>query len=258
LVVPVFNEEVRVGETFDQLASYIGGAPRGSCLIYADDGSTDRTVQLLDDRIDEIGRDGRIIVLRLPHAGKGAAVAAGLRRATTDLAAFCDVDLATPLDQLDVLFEKARTGCLAVGSRAIDRSLIGSHEGKRREYAGRAFNVLVRRMCGDIKDTQCGAKAAPTWIWHEILSFCREPGFAWDVEAIALARQFSFPVIELGVRWDHDERTTVRVVRDGLAMVTAVPRIAWRVHQAGRSRADLGYSAAIAGRQQASPQLERD
>ena len=106
---------------------------------------------------------------------------AGLQAANTELAAFCDVDLATPLTELGRVIDIAESGaCLAIGSRAVPDARIRQHEKRRREIAGKAFNRLVRRgLCEGVADTQCGAKAAPTWVWQAILPFSREDGFAW-------------------------------------------------------------------------------
>lgn len=226
LVVPLFNEEERAVESVDRLLDFISARPVGSQLIFVDDGSTDRTVEVLTAAIGRRG-NAAATILRCQHAGKGAAVRSGLGEATTDLAAFCDVDLATPLDQLARVIDLAALrSCLAIGSRASKQATVERRESHRREWAGKAFNRLVRGgLCGGLTDTQCGAKAAPTAAWQAILPHCRETGFAWDVEAIALALRLAIPVRELGITWIHDERTSVRVLRDGLAMVRAVPRI---------------------------------
>lgn len=233
LVVPVFNEEERVSETLDRLIDFVSGWPDGSCLLFVDDGSTDRTVAVIEGRLERGGGE-RVAVVRLPHAGKGAALRSGLRLATTDLAAFCDVDLATPLGELHRLVSVAGAErCLAIGSRGARGSSIGHHEKRLREVAGRSFNRLVQlTLCRGISDTQCGAKAAPTAVWTAVLELSREDGFAWDVEVIAAARRLALPVREVGVEWNHDDRTRVHVLRDGLAMVLAVPRIAWSLHKA--------------------------
>ena len=226
LVIPMFNEEERVGESLDPLLDFVSDRPAGSSLIFVDDGSTDRTVEVVTAGIKRHGTDSAIVLPR-PHAGKGAAVRAGLQAAQTVVAAFCDVDLATPLVELSRVIEIAESGsCLAIGSRAVPNALVQQHEKRRREIAGKAFNRLVRtRLCGGVADTQCGAKAAPTWVWQTILPFSREVGFAWDVEVIAAARRLRIPVREIGVEWNHDDRTRVRVLRDGMLMVLAVPRI---------------------------------
>ena len=158
--------------------------------MFVDDGSTDATVQVVRSRIEGLGTDVAD-VLCCPHAGKGSAIRAGLEVGDTDLAAFCDVDLATPLDELARIIDEAEENhCLAIGSRAAEGSAIEHHEERRREIAGKAYNLLVRMfLCPGISDTQCGAKAASTAAWRSMLRYSREDGFAWDVEIIALGAE---------------------------------------------------------------------
>ena len=232
LVVPMFNEEERVGESLEPLLDFVSSRPAPCDLIFVDDGSTDQTIDVVRAGIKRHGTDNATL-LRRPHAGKGAAIRAGLLAAKAEMAAFCDVDLATPLAELDRIIDVATSdSCLAIGSRAAPDATIRQHETRRREVAGKAFNRLVRTgLCGGVADTQCGAKAAPSWVWQAILPFSREDGFAWDVEVIASARRLRIPVREVGVEWNHDERTRVRVFRDGMLMVLAVPRIGLNVRR---------------------------
>lgn len=226
LVVPLYNEEDRFQEHAAELAEFIDRHPDGSELIFVDDGSADRTVEVVQRFLD--GRtSARVRLIRRPHLGKGAAICAGLEAARGEFAAFCDVDLATPLDDLDLIVVTAHmTGGLAVASRGLPTSGFVRHESRRRELLGRLYNRLVQlTLTPGISDTQCGAKAAPTALWHKVLSHCTEKGFAWDVEAISVAQRLGFAVREVGVQWTHDERTRVRVARDGAAMVLAVPRL---------------------------------
>jgi len=228
LVVPMYNEEERVAETLDPLIEFIGSKGEGSRLLFVDDGSTDGTVDVVRGRLERRDCDNADMLTR-PHAGKGAAIRSGLLQARTDVAAFCDVDLATPLNELDRIVNAADTGsCLAVGSRATQDAALENRETRRRELAGRTFNRVVRHsLCGGIVDTQCGAKAAPSAVWRRVLDHSNEEGFAWDVEVIALCLRLEIPVREIGITWNHDERTRVRVLHDGMAMVRSVPRI-WR------------------------------
>jgi glycosyltransferase involved in cell wall biosynthesis len=237
LVVPMFNEEERAAGTVLPLLDHIDRKPEGSVLVFVDDGSSDRTIEVVERAVAEHGSQ-RASVLARPHLGKGAAVRAGLLQASTTVAAFCDVDLATPLAEVDRLAAIAIEGsCLAIGSRGVSEARIEQRESLRREIAGKAYNRLVRVLCPGITDTQCGAKAATTATWRAILAHSREDGFAWDVEAIALAMRLSIPVREIGVEWHHDDRTRVRVLHDGLSMVLSVPRIGLRVRRAAAAAA---------------------
>jgi dolichyl-phosphate beta-glucosyltransferase len=229
----MYNEEDRVSETFASFVEFIRRQARGSWLVFVDDGSEDATVEVVYRALEAHRADDCVTVLCRSHEGKGAAVRAGLSETVTDIAAFCDVDLATPLEQLELLVAEAiRQPSLAIGSRSTAAAQVLRHERRRRELLGKAFNRVVRlALCRGIADTQCGAKAAQATVWKAILPYSVEDGFAWDVEVIALARRFGIPVTELGVRWSHDERTRVRLGRDGVAMVLALPRIWYHVHK---------------------------
>ncbi len=229
LVVPLFNEEVRVAESLAPLFEYVERCKPGSRLIFVDDGSSDRTADVVEMFIAESGSDS-ISLVRRPHLGKGAAVRYGLGMADTDLAAFCDVDLATPLDELSRVVEIAcKVDGLAIGSRAVADTELKVRESLRREVAGRAFNWLVQSLvCPGVQDTQCGAKAAPVWVWKVLLAESVEDGFAWDVEVVSKALKVGIRVEEVGVRWLHDDRSRVNVGRDGLNMVGAVLRLKFK------------------------------
>lgn len=227
LVVPLYNESERVAESFEPLARFVGSYGSGSELIFVDDGSSDGTVLAVEHAMRSCPVRVGLTLLRLAHHGKGSAVRAGLGAARCEFAAFCDVDLATPLDELARLVALAAAGpVLVIASRDVVTTVIVEPESGWREFLGKSFNRLVRTtIVPGVYDTQCGAKVAATSLWREILLHSREIGFAWDVEVIAIARRLGIAVWEVGVRWSHDPRSRVRPMRDGTAMVRAVPRI---------------------------------
>lgn len=227
LVVPVYNEAARVGEFASQLIEHVEHAPAGSELVFVDDGSTDDTAALLEAQLPP--GSGAIRLLRRPHEGKGAAVAAGLLEVRAPLAGFCDLDLSTPLTELGRVRHTAeRSPVLAIGSRDLAGSRLLAPESPWREALGRSYNRLLQAtLTPGIVDTQCGAKFAATELWHQIIAECHESGYAWDAEAIAVARALMIPVREIPIEWSHDDRSRVNVMRDGTRMVMSTGRI-WR------------------------------
>lgn len=226
LVVPMYNEAERFAEHAGELARFIERFPAGSELLLVDDGSSDGTAALAEDFLSahpSVAGE----VLRRPHLGKGAAVRAGLEAAGADFAGFCDIDLSTPLHQLEGMLDAASAGrVLAIGSRDVAASRLVRPQGPVRENLGRAYNRLVQlTLAPGISDTQCGAKVASRKVWELVLPHSREAGFAWDVEIIAIAHRLGVNVREVAVDWSNDDRTRVRLVRDGAAMVAALPRI---------------------------------
>jgi SAM-dependent methyltransferase len=150
-----------------------------------------------------------------------------LAEAQTDVAGFCDLDLSTPMHEFARIVDAAnRAPVLAVGSRGTAASRLLRRQNRARELLGRAYNRLVQlTVVPGIVDTQCGAKAARTHLWQQILPMTRERGFAWDVEVVAVARMMGMTVQEVGVDWRHEDGSKVNPVRDGWEMLRAIPRI---------------------------------
>ena len=259
LVVPVFNEEERVTESGPELAAFVAALPPGSELVFVDDGSTDATVTAIE-KVLAAWPDLCARVERLPHRGKGGAIRAGLEGARAEYAGFCDVDLSTGVEQLGQILEAATMSrVLAIGSRDVVGSRLVERQSALRELLGRAYNRAVQlTLVPGISDTQCGAKIARTDLWEQILPHCAEEGFAWDVEVAALARRLGIVVQEVAVEWRNDDRSRVRVVRDGADMLMALPRI-WRTtRRAPAVVAAAPSSASVFNEDQASTLIESD
>jgi glycosyltransferase involved in cell wall biosynthesis len=160
-----------------------------------------------------------------PNRGKGAAVRTGLLAARTPIGLFSDADLSTPLVETPKLIDLIAHGDLdiAIGSRALDRSLIGVHQPWRREQGGRVFNLLVRLATGlPFWDTQCGFKAFRLETCRPILEAARIEGFAFDVELLYLAHRAGLRIREIPVRWNHAEGSKISFFRDSLGMLREV------------------------------------
>ena len=120
LVVPLYNESRRFPAVAGELGDFV--AERAGRLVFVDDGSTDNTAEVVERFI--AGRPGDSIeLIRCAHRGKGAAIEAGLLTARVGIAAFCDVDLATPLSELGLIIDAAaKAPVLAIGSRGTAAS----------------------------------------------------------------------------------------------------------------------------------------
>lgn len=88
IIIPAFNEEATIIEILETVkAQKIKGVKFE--VIVVDDGSRDRTVEILDDRPELYSR----LIKQPQNGGKGAAVKAGLLNATGDYILFQDADL---------------------------------------------------------------------------------------------------------------------------------------------------------------------
>ena len=232
VVVPSFNEAQRLTENLLTLLGYLQTYRPEAELIVVDDGSNDGTAQVAEElfvrRPDVMARVLRFAVNR----GKGHAVRAGLLAAQAPIAVFSDADLSTPFTELPKIVEPIEAGKydIVLGSRALDRSLIGHHQPWRREQGGKVFNRIVRLTTGlPFFDTQCGFKAFRMETARPIIEQAQIDGFAFDVELLFLAQRAGLRMLEVSVRWDHNEGSKVHIVRDSLRMFAEVVSLRTRV-----------------------------
>ncbi len=233
IVCPAYNEEQRVVQLLNHLAEEAHTAIAEADLelvdvVLVDDGSTDNTVGVLNDHSSLIP-NLRILTNGTVNRGKGAAVADGVKAANGDLTLITDVDLSTPLSEIGKLSSEIEEGAdIAIGSRAIDRSLVVAPA--YREYIGRTFNAYVRLMTGlPFIDTQCGFKLLRTAIGREILSEQITQGFAYDVELLLRARLGRLEVREVPVIYLHNHDSRVKIINSSLAMARDIARLAYHL-----------------------------
>lgn len=220
VIVPCYNEEARIAKTLDALFSYLPlRFPRWE-VIAVDDGSTDRTWEIL-----EMYRNvfAHFIPIRVQHQGKGRAVRVGMLTATGNYRLFMDADLSTSLDEIPAALEWLRTYDLAIGSREIDRSKVKAT--LKRRIMGRVFHALIGDLVPDVKDTQCGFKAFRSSVADVLFNEQRVNGWAFDVDILYLARVLGYTVKEFPVQWTHDEGSKVKAVSASFEMIRDVINI---------------------------------
>lgn len=165
--------------------------------------------------------------------GKGAAITHGFEALDTDVLAFADADGSVPAESVGEVARPVVEGRadLAVGSRRHPDADVRTHQSFARRWLGDAFAVLAR-LALDVRlhDYQCGAKAIDRETWRAVRSHLYEPGFAWDVELIAMAGAVGARVREVPVVWidrpDSTVDTTDAVVSLGRALLAARHRAA--------------------------------
>jgi hypothetical protein len=244
LVIPAYRPDV------DRLTDYV------RALHQAIDLTTvrielDAPRQPTLDALADVDADVNAVPYR---RGKGAAITAGFEALSTDVLAFADADGATPASSLATVVESVRNdaAALAVGSRRHPDATVASHQTLARRYLGDAFAWLARRLLSvDLYDYQCGAKAIDATAWAEVSQHLYEPGFAWDVELVAIAGALDYPVTEVPVEWHDRPGSTVSPVRDSLRLGRALVTARHRAKRLSDSR----LHAVIAARREESPAL---
>lgn len=226
IIIPSFNEELRLPGTLEKIASYIGNAGRDTEVIVVDDGSTDRTAAVAEswrNRIPQL----RVLSNGI-NRGKGFSVRHGSLEAHGEIILFTDADLSSPIEEGEKLFDALQSHDVAIGSRAVDRSLIEVHESIFREFAGIIFNRIVRTILWlPFVDTQCGFKAFRRERCRIIFEQQTIERFGFDPELLYLARHHGLSIKEIPVRWAHSPATKVSMLRDSVQMFLDVFVIRW-------------------------------
>jgi dolichyl-phosphate beta-glucosyltransferase len=227
VVVPCFNEERRLPLALAIAESYRERTTRSFELILVDDGSIDRTRQIIEEA-SELRTYVRGVRL-VRNYGKGRAIAEGLKSSHGELVLLSDVDFSAPMDELPKLERAIAGGAdLAIGSRAkkgareVDQPL-------HRRFMGKTFNLIVQSLLlPGIWDTQCGFKLLRGEVARELAREIHVDGFAYDVELLYLAKRAGYRICEIPVRWMNSDITRVSALRDSSRMLRDILRLRFR------------------------------
>jgi dolichyl-phosphate beta-glucosyltransferase len=230
IVIPAYNEASRLGPGLSRIREYFESCPGGVSaieILVVDDGSTDDTAGIAQEWARELPQIR--LVSNGTNRGKGYSVKHGMQEARGRIAIFTDADLSSPIEESKKLLDAIAAGNdIAIGSRALDRSLIFGRQSKFREVAGMIFNAWVRVFTGlPFEDTQCGFKAFVRERCKEIFDQQRIERFGFDPELLYLAKRRGLRTAEVPVRWAHDPGTKVHMLRDSLLMFSDLIYIRW-------------------------------
>jgi dolichyl-phosphate beta-glucosyltransferase len=212
VIVPAYNEELRLRESLPIILAYLNKQPYTWELVIVDDGSSDRTT----DVARELCSGANVVLLRnQPNLGKGGAIKRGMLEAHGDFRLFSDADLSTPMEELDKFWPAVKEGyAVVIGSRALPESDLAVRQSRSREFAGRLFNAFVQTfLVPGLLDTQCGFKLFSAKAANAIFPAQQLNGFAFDVEILMLARKQGFRIKEMPVRWVNSAASKVSMLK---------------------------------------------
>jgi glycosyltransferase involved in cell wall biosynthesis len=227
IVLPCYNEAERLPATLKAYLAHLSRVPGEVEILVVDDGSTDATAAVAEA---VAAADKRVRVLaKWPNRGKGSAVQAGMLAGRGELLVFTDADGSYGPPDLDRIVRALAEAPVAIGTRA--EAATGS---LTRRAASRVFNLAIRGLLGlPFRDTQSGLKGFRRTAAREIFSRTRLDGFAFDVEALFLARRLDFEIAEVSVQAKECAGSKVRMAVDAQRMLGEV----WAVRQLAASGA---------------------
>jgi dolichyl-phosphate beta-glucosyltransferase len=232
IVIPALNEEQRLPATLATIERWSALNLEAAEIIVVDDGSADRTSDVARELGERCQPPVTMRVFRnATNSGKGASVRAGVLAAMEPYVLMTDADLSTPIEEMEKLAAAIAGADIAIGSRAAAGAEIQVHQPLHRELMGKTFNKLVQLLVtGGIRDTQCGFKLFRREVAQRIFSLTRVDRFAFDVEAIYVARKLGYRIEEVPVVWRNSPASTVDPIRDASRMLVDLFRIR-RLHR---------------------------
>lgn len=228
IVIPAYNESDRMAVPLVTILDFVGSSPADFEVIVVDDGSSDNTADVARSTLAERPNIASNVIRYDQNRGKGFAVKTGLQASKADIALISDADLSTPIEEITKLVDPLRTGEFDVtfGSRALDRSLIGTHQPWFREQGGRVINLMIRTLAGlDFADTQCGFKAFNMQKFRPLLEVMTVDRFGFDIEFLYVAKYHGLRLAEIPVRWNDVAGSKVSAIRDTRRMIGELMQI---------------------------------
>ncbi len=226
IIIPSYNEELRLPATLERIAAYLSTYAREAEILVVDDGSKDGTAAVAESLRNTIPT--LRVISNGVNRGKGYSVRRGMQEARGRIALFTDADLSAPIEEAGKLIDALETYDVAIGSRAMDRSLITVHESPFREFAGIIFNKIVQSVLWlPFVDTQCGFKAFRRERCGIIFEQQTIERFGFDPELLYLARHHGLRAVEIPVRWGHSPATKVSMLHDSIQMFIDIFTIRW-------------------------------
>jgi undecaprenyl-phosphate 4-deoxy-4-formamido-L-arabinose transferase len=153
VVVPVYNEEASLEPLYERLGRVLDGLGRPYEAIFIDDGSQDRSLEILR-RLQT--RDERVRVIQFNrNYGQHAAVFAGFDHARGDVIVTLDADLQNPPEEIPRLLEKLEEGHDVVGGWRQERQ-----DSSLRRWISWGINKITSRVVGvQMRDYGCMLRA---------------------------------------------------------------------------------------------------
>ena len=220
VVIPCYNEEERVIPTIGAIASTLCCLDIDWELVVVDDGSKDKTVELIENlemvnlRLVKLGK----------NQGKGAAVKAGVHSSNADWVLFTDADNSTPIEEIErflpYIIDDSKD--IICGSRALASSTVEGRSGLRQLATKTLSSIVKLGLNLPVKDSQCGFKAMKRSVALRLLQLQQLTGFSFDLELLFLAKKLGYNIAEVGVHWVDAPGSKVETLKETWRFLQAI------------------------------------
>lgn len=236
LIIPCYNEDANIQKgVLDKIGNFTRDDARFKEVLIVDDGSTDTSRQIIRNKYEKVFPKFKLIENK--HLGKAFAIIRGIQEATGSHVMFSDIDLATPIEEIEKLITQAEKGFdLIIGSRKTHRE--GAPFTRKLMALGMIFirNYVVGLH--GIQDTQCGFKMfkreAAQHIIDNLQVFRKKQvvtgssvSAGFDLEFLFLGQKLGYTIKEVPVIWRHVETKNVTFMKSSMEALQEIFSIKW-------------------------------
>ncbi len=211
ILIPAYNEERRIEPFLDELKVFLKGYKEPYEVILIDDGSVDKTV--------EIVRSHSIPNLRTvsheKNRGKGKAIKTGIMEAKGEKIIFLDADGATSPKEIPMMSEYLEKYDFVAGNRKMKGSKVTKKQPLHRIIASFIFNTITRALF-DIgtNDALCGFKGVRRELGKKLAEDMISDSWEFDVELLARARKEGCEIGNLPIEWRDERGSRLNTFKD--------------------------------------------
>jgi undecaprenyl-phosphate 4-deoxy-4-formamido-L-arabinose transferase len=141
IVIPVYNEELNIRPLFERLYPVMQGTGKPFEIIFTDDGSRDRSMEILKG-IATAHREVKVVEFN-GNFGQHMAILAAFEKSAGEIVVTLDADLQNPPEEIPKLVAEVEKGHDVVGSVRQSRQ-----DTLFRRLASRIVNISTNKMTG--------------------------------------------------------------------------------------------------------------
>jgi len=217
VVIPVFNEEVTVGNVVTRTKKALEKMGVTYEVLVVDDGSDDSSAEIAEER--------KATVLRTVHQGKGFALRSGFRHAKGELVITLDADGSHKPEEIPLVLRylMENRADFVVGSRFSNSEDNKTKIPKINRTGNKLFNNLTGYLTGvKITDSQSGFRAIRASLIKRMK--LRSRGYEVESEMLVKALKMDARVTETPISFDQRTvgNSKLDPLRDGARILYAI------------------------------------
>lgn len=253
IIIPVYNEEKRIGETLINYILYFDDLKKREILdhefIFVLNGCKDDSRGVIEKQ-----KKDNFIILEFERAGKGFAVTEGFKNALerdSDFIGFVDADGSTPPEAFHDLVKNIEDHDGVIANRWNKKSQIGVPQSLFRRIISRGFNVIVRVLfLLPHQDTQCGAKLFHRDLVEKVHPKLGFTEWSFDVDLLFYARREKAKIKSIPTTWNDKTGSVLNLRKTPFRMFFSVVRLRLvhspfkfilRIHSRLPKKLQIGY-----------------